>query len=118
MAEKQILNIPLRKVHALEIIKGEKTREYRAFNDHWASRLCLFDDPKDKQLATGIRWFDSVHFYPYNTKWYLDVEIKDIEWRTVDEKFIEEFGDEVEVEPGVQVFVIHLGKIIDTNLKA
>lgn len=116
MSDKQILNIPLRKVHALEIIRGEKKHEFRAFNDHWAARLCVFEDPKDKYLATGVKWFDAVHFYPYNTKWYLDVEVKDIEWRTVDEDFIKEFGDEVEAPEGSQIFIIHLGEILDTNL--
>lgn len=118
MPNKSVLNIPLRKVHALEIIRGEKKREYRAFTDHWATRLCLFEDPDDKLIATGVKWFDSVHFYPYNNKWFLDVEVKDIEWLTVDENFIEKYGKEVEAAPGSQIFVIHLGKIMDTNLTA
>lgn len=118
MADNQILNIPLRKVHALEIIRGEKKREYRAFNDHWAKRLCLFEDPIDKYLATGIKFYGSVHFYPYNNKWHLDVEVKDIEWRTVDEDFIKRYGEEIEAEEGSQIFIIHLGNILDTDLDA
>lgn len=118
MAKKNVINIPLRKVHALEIIRGEKKREYRAFNDHWASRLCLFEDQEDRFLATGIKFFDEVHFYPYNNKWHLDVAVKDIEWRTVDDDFIKEFGEEVEAEEGTQVFIIHLGEVLDTNLTA
>ncbi len=114
--EKSILNVPLRKVHATEIVKGEKVREFRAFSDFWATRICEFDDPKDKYLATGIKWFDVVHFYPYNNKWHVDCECTGIEWCTVDEEFIEKYGKEVEVNIDDKVFVIHLGKVLDTNL--
>lgn len=111
-----ILKLPLRKQFAKEIISGKKVREYRQFNDHWASRICLFEDDTDKDLATGIKFFETAHFYPYNNKWHLNTEIKDIEWRTVDEDFLKEYGEEVEAELGSLIFVIHLGKVIDTDL--
>lgn len=117
MAEKSILNIPLRKVHALEILRGEKKREYRTFNDFWAKRLCKFENPKDPYEATGIKIFDEIHFYPYNNKWHLDVKVKEIEWQTVDEDFIKKYGDEVEAIEESVLFIIHLGEIIDTNLE-
>lgn len=118
MPDKSVLNIPLRKVHALEIIRGEKKREYRAFTDHWASRLCLFEDPEDRCIMTGFRQFDHIHFYPYNNKWYLDVEIQCIDAGAVDEEFMEIYGSEVDVKVGDQIIVIHLGKVIATNLTA
>lgn len=117
MAEKSVLNIPLRKVHALEILRGEKKREYRTFNDYWAKRLCKFENPKDPYEATGIQWYDSIHFYPYNNKWFLDVEIEAIHWFTVDEEFKKKYGDEVIAPDESQLFVIELGKIIKTNLE-
>lgn len=118
MIEKSVLNIPLRKIFAQQILKGEKKREFRDFNDHWASRICLFEDPSDKFLATGIRFFDTVRFYPYNGKWHLDCKVENIEWRTVDEDFIKEFGEEVEATEGKPIFIIHIGDVIDTDLKA
>jgi len=117
MDEEKILSMPLAKKHAIEILTGEKVREYRAFNDHWAQRLCTFDDPDDKFVATGIKHFDRVHFYPYNNKWFVDCEVKNIQWVTVDEEFLKGFGDEVKAEIGSVIFVLHLGKVIDTNLK-
>lgn len=111
-----VLNLPLRKSFALEILRGEKVREYRTFNDHWAKRLCTFDDPTDKYLATGLKPFNTVHFYPYNNKWHLDCEIKAIDLCKVDEEFNKYFGEEVEAEPNTDIIVITLGKIIDTNL--
>jgi len=111
-----VLNIPLRKAHALEILRGEKVREYRTFSDHWAKRLCTFEDPQDPYLATGIKQFKRVHFYPYNNKWFVDCEVKAIIWYTVDEEFLKEFGHEVEAEIDSQIFIIRLGEIIDTNL--
>ena len=116
MSEQQVLNVPLRKVHALEILKGEKVREYRAFNDHWAKRICLFEDEKDPYLATGVKQFDRVHFYPYNNKWFLDCSVKAIIWYTVDEEFLEEFGHEVDAKIGDQLFIIRLDKVLDTDI--
>lgn len=116
MSEERVLNIPLRKVHALEILKGEKVREYRAFNDHWAKRICLFEDEKDPYLATGIKQFDRVHFYPYNNKWFVDCSVKAIIWYTVDEEFLKEFGHEVEANIGDQLFVIRIDKVLDTDI--
>ena len=114
--EERVLDMPMRKVHALEILKGEKVREYRAFTDHWAVRICEFNDPDDKDAATGIRHFDAVHFHPYNKSWYLDVEVEAIDIYDVNEDFINDVGGEVDVEIGDTVIVISLGKVIATNL--
>lgn len=111
-----VLNIPLRKAHALEILRGEKVREYRTFSDHWAKRLCTFEDPQDPYLAIGIKQFKRVHFYPYNNKWFVDCEVKAIDLCKVDEEFNKYFGEEVEAVPDTDIFVITLGEIIDTNL--
>lgn len=114
--EEKVLNMVLQKKYAMQIVKGEKVREYRAFCDHWAIRLCTFDDPDDKYLATGIKHFDRVHFYPYNNKWFVDCEIKTIALINVDQAFLDEFGHEVEAELGSDIFVIRLGKVIGQNL--
>ena len=117
MNEEKILNLPLRKVHALEILRGEKVREYRT-GDHWAKRICLFEDPKHPFVATSLKDFDKVHFYPYNKKWFLDCKIKAIIFSKVDDEFLELFGNEVEAKKGEWWFIIRLDGVIDTNLKA
>ncbi len=113
----KVLNVVLRKEFALEIVRGEKVREYRWFSDFWAKRLCLFEDPKDKYLPTGVKWYDRVHFYPYNNKWFVDCSIEKIEWVTVDKAFQEKYKDEVITNIGDMLFVIHLGKVLATNLQ-
>lgn len=114
MSEERILSIPLLKKYALEIVKGEKVREYRAFNDHWAKRICVIEN----DVAIGIKSFDKVHFYPYNNKWFLDCEVLNIGYYTVDEKMIEELSKEVELPPiGSPIFIINIGEVLATNLK-
>lgn len=119
MSDKQVLNVPLRKVHALEILKGEKVREYRAFSDHWARRICTIEVNEEDgcEETTGIKAFDEVHFYPYNNKWFLDCSIKVIALIEVNQEFLDEFGHEVEANIGDKLFVIRLDKVLNTNLK-
>ncbi len=113
MKEKQkVLNLPLRKCYAKQILKGEKVREFRAFTDHWAVRLCEFNDPNEPDLVTGIKKFDRVHFYPYNKSWWLDVEVTDIYLCVVNQDFIEDFESEVTAQIGDDIFIISLGKIL------
>lgn len=116
MAEKSIINMPLRKVHALEILQGKKKREYRAFTDFWVKRLAVCGDADNKNLVTGTKQIDSVHFYPYNNKWFLNCKVKAVDLCKVDDDFIKHFGEEVEAEKGSDIFVITLGDVIDTNL--
>lgn len=115
-----VLNLIMRKANAQQIVRGEKVREYRSFNDHYAQLICKCEDPKDKYNVTGLKQFDRVHFYPYNNKWYLDVEILGLALQKVDDDFIawqNEIGNECEVEKGSMVFIIRLGKVIATNLE-
>lgn len=114
--EKKVLNLVMRKKHALEILRGEKVREFRAGTEHWARILGEFGDPDDKYLVTGLKRFDIVHFYPYNNKWFLDVEFKDMGAYEVNDEFISHYKDEVAAQKGEWWFVIRLGKVIDTNL--
>ena len=44
----KVLDLPMRKCFALQILKGEKVREYRLFTDHWATRMGEFNDPEDR----------------------------------------------------------------------
>ena len=116
MSEKSIINMPLRKVHALEILRGKKKREFRAFTDYWVKRLAVCDDTNDKNLVTSTKEIDSIHFYPYNNKWFLNCKVEAIDICKVDDDFIKYFGEEVEAEKDSDIFVITLGDVIDTNL--
>lgn len=120
MAEEKekVLNLPMRQKYALEILHGEKVREYRPFTDYWVRILGTFDDPTDKKVMTGLKHFDKVHFYPYNNKWFLDCKIKGIIWHVIDDEFIERFGNEYEGKKGDLVFIIRLDGVIATNLQA
>ena len=113
-----ILNLPMRKQFALEILKGEKVREYRTATDHWARIIGEFNDADDENLLTGIKHFDVAHFYPYNNKWYLDCKIKAIICATIDDEFIDLFGNEYDGKKGDAVFIIRLDGVIGTNLES
>lgn len=118
MDKEKILYLPMRKKNALEIVKGEKVREYRAFNDFWATRLCTLRTAEDGTVeTTGIKQFDKVRFYPYNNKWQVDCSIKTIVLIVVNQEFLDEFGHEVEAKIGDKLFVIRLDKVLDTNLE-
>lgn len=120
MAEEKdrVLNLPMRQKYALEILRGEKVREYRPFTDHWARIIGKFDDPKDKNLMTDVKQFDRVHFYPYNNKWFLDCKVKGVIWHYIDDEFLKRYKSEYDGVKGDIVFIIRLGDVIATNLKA
>ena len=118
MKEERVLNLPMRKVHALEILRGEKVREYRACTDHWAKILGECNDPNDAHTVTDLREFDRVHFYTMNKKspWFLDVQFKAMILTEVDDEFLRLFGKEVAAQKGEWWFVIRLGDVIATDL--
>ena len=84
----KILDLPMRKCFALQILKGEKVREYRLFTDHWATRMGEFNDTEDPDVMTDIKPFTRAHFHPYNKSWWLDVEITAIDIFTVNQAFL------------------------------
>lgn len=88
------LNLVMRKVNAEEIIRGEKTVEFRACSDHFMSRLFdndtlkWFDAHADDNevnsaiesglLAPGaLREVHTIHYHNYGNTWFLDVSLKD-----------------------------------------
>lgn len=117
--ENEVLSLIMRKSNALEILRGEKVREYRNASDHWCRIIGKFENPADKWDMTGIKdCFKVAHFYPYNKKWFLDVKILDIYMLEIDEGWADDdlYGKEYEGNVGDFVFVIELGDVIDTNL--
>ncbi len=113
----KVLDLPMRKVFALQILRGEKVREYRQFSDHWARRLGEFNDPDDPNMLTDIKHFDRAHFRNYDKTWWLDAEITAIDLYEVNQAFLDDVGGEVSAKIGDTFFVISLGKILGTNLQ-
>ena len=112
MNKEKVLNLPMRKCYAEQILSGKKVREFRAFTDHWAVRLCEFNDSKEPNLVTGLKHYDRVHFFPYNKQWWLDFEVTDIYLCTVNQDFIEDFEQEVSAKIGDDIFIISLGEVL------
>ena len=59
------LYLVLQKKYFLEILKGEKKEEFRAFTDFYIDRLCLFNDAGD---LVDVKKFDAVRFQLGYTK--------------------------------------------------
>ena len=116
MTQERVLNLPMRKKYALEILHGKKVREYRACTDHWAKILGECNDPKEPHTVTDLKEFDRVHFYPYNKKWFLDCKFKAMILTEIDDEFLRLFGKEVAAQKGEWWFVIRLGDVIATDL--
>lgn len=116
--KKKVLNLVMRQKYALEILRGEKVREFRPASDHWLRIMGEFNDPKEKGLLTGVKKFDIVHFYNYRNDWHLDCKIKGIICATIDDEFSRHIPPtEYEGKKGDAVFIIWLGDVVSTNLK-
>ena len=113
----KVLDLPMRKCYAQQILKGEKVHEYRLFTDHWATRLGEFNAPDAPDLMTDIKPYTRLHAHPYNKSWWLDVEITAIDLFTVNQAFLDDLGEEVSARIGDGMFVISLGRILGTNLQ-
>lgn len=85
----QCLNLIMRKVNALDIVRGTKKVEIRSFSDHYYKRLVdkecqqwyeTHRNDKDMdaeacdEFTSSIRPVYKIHFHDYNNSWFLDVE--------------------------------------------
>ena len=140
------LNLIMRKEFALEILKGTKTVEIRAYSQHYSDRLydkdvlayeeAHWDDELLRlqmlDFNDSVRGVKQIHFHNYNNSWYLDVEC--IENNTVvvvddqvqylqDEFGCHEFDEELtslnkrRAKDRPIYFYFAIGKILGTNLK-
>ena len=89
----KVLNLLMRKPFALDIIKGKKKVEIRAFSDHYFDRLTdkkvdrwMTDfrakHEKDEEVMEAFSEFmcatrpvEKIHFHNYNNSWFLDVTV-------------------------------------------
>lgn len=135
------MNLIMRKEFALQILKGEKKVEFRAFSQHYTDRLMDKDvanwmaDHQEKEVdyfgITSTRPVSVIHFHNYSNSWFLDVECTQNEVCAPLPHWVEFFNtlnchelDEMtadfekrneEMRPLFFYFVC--GKVIDTNLK-
>lgn len=97
----------MKKEHALEILKGSKTVEFRSLSRKYENMFLdksifernemLRKQGRDDECLPPYRTdIEAIHFYPYNNSWHLDVAIDEIGVVEISEegaKFLaEEFG--------------------------
>lgn len=80
----EVLNLIMRKEFALEIIQGKKRVEFRAYSEHYSSRLYDKDvlnfmqlhknEPEVLDECDPLRPVQTIHFHNYENSWFLDVE--------------------------------------------
>ena len=80
----ECLNLIMRKEFALQILNGTKKLEYRAYSEHYVTRLIdkavneyinmHIDDDDIAGFCNDIRPVKKIHFHNYSNSWYLDVE--------------------------------------------
>ena len=103
------LNLIMRKEFAMQILRGEKNVEFRAFSEHYINRLIDkdLDNFIAKYLGTEnedevcfytnhVRPVKVIHFHNYSNSWHLDVECERNDFVSLtdgDVKFLnEEYG--------------------------
>ena len=80
----EVLNLIMRKEFALEIVQGKKKVEFRAYSEHFSSRLYDKDvlnfmqlhknEPDVLDECDPLRAVRTIHFHNYENSWFLDVE--------------------------------------------
>lgn len=139
------LNLIMRKEFAMQILKGEKKMEFRAFSEYYCNRLVDKDinnfmnkyfgtEHEDEVFfyANYVRPVKIIHFHNYSNSWHLDVECERNDFVTLtdgDVKFLnEEYGchelddmlndfNKRKEENRPLFFYFSCGKVIDTNLQ-
>ena len=80
----EVLNLVMRKQFAQEILEGKKRVEFRAYSEHYSSRLydkevlqymqLHKDEPEIIDQCDPLREVQSIHFHNYDNTWFLDCE--------------------------------------------
>ena len=143
----EVLNLVMKKEFAEQILRGEKTVEFRSVNDFYYKRIYDHDVVKfmnehgkepefegaiDEGIIYPIRQVLKIHFHNYSNSWYLDVECianNDIcvtrpQVKDLQDDFncheLDEMLEDLEArkaEDRPMFFYFALGKVLDTNLK-
>ena len=131
----------MRREYAKQILDGTKKLEFRAYSDHYISRLYDKDVLNFMQrhknesdvlaMCEPLRIVEKIHFHDYNDTWFLDVECtmneivgvtdadvdflhNEYDCHELDEMLQQQSAINSEQRPMYFYFVI--GKVIDTNL--
>lgn len=98
------LYLVLQKKWFLEILKGEKTEEYRDYTEHWVNKLCVLDNDE----IVDAKKYDTIRFQlGYREKApQMVVKCKGVQLESDDDGSDEYTSDNCN-------FVIHLGEVIE-----
>lgn len=143
----EVLNLIMTRKNAKEILEGKKKVEYRAYSEHYVSRLydknvtSFIKKHEDEEsvieaqidgIVDSLRIVRKIHFHDYNNTWYLDatvlvndevtVQKEDMdmlhqEWDSHD---LDELYNTLETNKAKDrpvFFFFVIDKILDTNLK-
>lgn len=126
----EAFDLIMRKEFAYEILKGNKTIEYRDFTQFYAKRFC--SDVKELKRKPIYH----IHFHDYNNTWFLDVAIESVDICAVDcapetRFYFESYGDttmeealdiaddkqiKIDDKEALWTFCMPITAIINTNL--
>lgn len=140
------LNLIMKREFAEQIIRGEKTVEFRAYSRHYIDRLvdkdvCNFVDMHGGEPIVQLMFHDFInevrrakviHFHNYNNSWYLDVEcvengliscvkeeveyLKNVHNSTELEEELE-YYEKGKINERPYYFYFVVGNVLDTNIK-
>lgn len=140
----ECLNLIMKREWAEEILRGKKKLEFRAFTNHYCTRLYdknmmdYIDEHADDadfmcqvgNYVSALRPVEKIHFHNYNNSWFMDVSISVNEVVSVTEEDVaflhSEFGcteldDELELlkdskRTPPMYFYFVIDDVLDTNL--
>lgn len=137
----EVLNLVMRKQFAQEILEGKKKIEFRAFSEHYSSRLydkevltymkLHANEPNILDECDPLREIHTIHFHNYDNTWFLDCEceLNDIVAVTDDDvKYLQDEYDCHDLDEQLaqlkavgednrpMYFYFVIGKVLKTNL--
>ena len=86
----EVLNLVMTRKNAKEVLSGAKKVEYRAYSEHYVSRLydknvtAFIKKHEDDEsvieaqidgIVDSLRMVRRIHFHDYNNSWFLDVDV-------------------------------------------
>lgn len=142
----ECLNLIMRKEFAVQILKGEKKVELRAYSEHYQDRLNDRDvvnfmnkhygtENEDEVMffSKMVRPVKKIHFHNYSNSWFLDVDCEQADFICLtndDVKYLNDTYDCHELDEMLAdfnkrreanrplFFYFVCGKVLETNIEA